>query len=115
MPINMVHIVDLNLQNSPSTAKGRPPSVASTTEEVDDKGRPVHVYLSSKHERTKAVLGIVGKDELAEGEKRERVRIVCRSEHWTATASVVSSPNSFPYLSADVRSSDLTRTSHPYL
>lgn len=112
----MVHIVDLNFQNSPSPATGRPPSVASTTEEVDDHGRPVHVYLSSKHERTKAVLGIVGKDELAEDEKRERVRIVCRSEHWTATAGVVSSPDSFPYLSANVCSFDLTRTtSHPFL
>jgi hypothetical protein len=93
--INLVHIVDLN-QPAPSAEVLAAKSTAA--QEVDATGGRTHVYLASRQERVKAVLGVVGKDELGEGEKRERVRIVCKSDQWTATAEIVrclSAPRSF--------------------
>lgn len=84
--INLVHIVDLN-QPPPSADVLAAKTTAA--QEVDATGERAHCYLASRQERVKAVLGIVGKDELKEGETRERVRIVCKSDQWTATAEIV--------------------------
>lgn len=86
-PINAVHVVDLN--EPPPSAEALAAKAVPVAEELDASGERAHVYFASKHERVKAVLGIVGKDDLAEGEKRERVRIVCKSDDWTAAATIV--------------------------